>query len=108
MRRRSTEIERVGRINRAVNLLRKLRSSQKAIACLRGEYGMSRPQAYRYVQEAEKSGKVLALPEEKVVVIVKLPVSMIERVRMLKREKSVSIVGIITEALRIYLKENGI
>ena len=106
MRQRSTEIERVKRLNRAVKLLKKLESSQ-AIERLGKECGISRPQAYRYVQEAGKMSKALQVPDEKEAVMVKLPVRMIEEVRRLSKKMQESISGIITEAIRIYLKHNG-
>lgn len=108
MRQRSTLAEQAKRVNRAMNLLKKLQSSQKAIECMQGEYGISRPQAYRYVQEAGRLKKPVTVPEEKEMVVVKLPVSMVKRIQMLKMKKKASIVGIITEALGIYLKKNGI
>jgi hypothetical protein len=90
-------------------LLKQLRSSQKAIKSLRAEYGVSRPQAFRYVQEAGRLGVPVTVPEEeKEMIVVKLPLSIVNRMRMLKRKKKESIVGILTEALGIYLKENGI
>lgn len=106
MRQRSTEVERVKRLNRAVKLLKKLESSQ-AIERLGKEYGISRPQAYRYVQEAGKLSKVLQIPEGKEAVIVKLPVSIIKEVRRLSKKIKESISGIITKAISVYLKRYG-
>ena len=109
MRQRSTEAEQARRLNRAMILLKQLRSHPKAIKCFQTEYGVSRPQAFRYVQEAEKLGVPVTVPEEeKEMIVVKLPMSIVKRLRMLKRKKKESIVGIITESLGIYLKENGI
>lgn len=106
MRQRSTEIERVKRLNRAVKLLKKLESGQ-AIERLGKECGISRPQAYRYVQEAGKLSKTLQVPEGKESVMVKLPVSMINQVRRLSKKLKESISGIITEAISVYLKRHG-
>ena len=106
MRERSTEIKRVKRLNRAVKLLKKLESSQ-AIERLGKECGISRPQAYRYVQEAGKLSKALQIPEGKEAVIVKLPMSIIKEVRRLSKKIKESISGIITEAIRVYLKRHG-
>jgi len=106
MRQRSTEVERVKRLNRAVKLLKRLESSQ-AIERLGREYGISRPQAYRYVQEAGKLSKVLQIPEEKEAVIVKLPVSIIKEVRRLSKKIKESISGIIAEAISVRLKRYG-
>lgn len=106
MRQRSTEVERVKRLNRAVKLLTKLESS-RAIERLGKEYGISRPQAYRYVQEAGKLSESLRIPEGKEAVIVKLPLSIIKEVRRLSKKIKESISGIITEAISVYLKRYG-
>lgn len=107
MRQRSTKIERIKRVNRAVRLLGELRSSRKAIRRLREEYGISRPQAYRYVKEAERAGKALRVPEAKEVMRVKLPKSMSSHVRRLGRTRKGSISGIVAESLKDYLKRHG-
>ena len=107
MRRRSTKIERIKRINRAVRLLRDLRSNPRAIKRLREEYGISRPQAYRYVKEAERAGKALRVPEVKEAVMVNLPRSMSRHVRRLRTKRKGSISGIVAESLEVYLKRHG-
>lgn len=107
MRQRSTEVERVVRINRAMELLKRLQSSQQAIECMRVEYVISRPQAYRYVQEAGQLSKMLQVPEKKEALMVKLPVGLIKGVRRLSKKMKESISGIITEAIRVYLKRHG-
>ena len=107
MRRRSTKVERIKRVNRAVKLLKRFRSGSRAIEVLRKEHGVSRPQAYRYVQEAKELGKAVRVPEAQEVVAVKLPVSMSNRVRRLKREGKGSLSGIMAESLAAYLKRHG-
>lgn len=71
------------------------------------EYGISRPQAYRYVQEAEKAGTALCVPEKKEAVMVKLPVGLINSVRRLSKKMKISISAITAEAIKVYLKRNG-
>ncbi|MFC1566637.1 hypothetical protein ACFL4A_02225 [bacterium] len=107
MKGRSTEIEKVKRINTALKLLKEFASSQKAIEMMREEYGISRPQAYRYVQEALIRGQAMEIPEEKEAVIIKLPISLIKVVRGLSRKMKINISYIVTEALKGYIKENG-
>ena len=107
MRRRSTKVERVKRVNRAVRLLKRFRSGTKVIEVLRRERGISRPQAYRYVQEAQKLGKIVQIPEAREAVVVQLPVSMSKRVRHLRRKGKGSISGIMAESLKAYLRRHG-
>jgi len=107
MRKRSTNAERAKRINRAVALLKRLRSSSKVIAVLRKERGISRPQAYRYVQEAQKHGKTVEVPEAQEAIMVQLPMSMIKRVRRMKRNGKGSLSGIMAASLAAHLKRHG-
>lgn len=107
MRRRCTKAKLVARINKAVKLLKRFWSTRRVIDVLRREYGISRPQAYRYVKEAERLGKTLPVPEEKEVVVVKLPVSMSAEVRRLKRKGKGSVSGIMAKSLEAYLKRHG-
>ena len=108
MRRRSTKIEHVKRINRAVKLLKRFRLAQDAIGVLRKEHGISRPQAYRYVREAGRLGKPLRVPEENETVVVKLPMTICKKVRRLMRSGKGSISGIVAESLKVYLKRHGL
>lgn len=105
---RSTKIEQVKRINKAVKILKKYGAQAKVIKCLQKEYGVSRPQAYRYVIEAAKIEKALPIPEQKEVVTIKLPVKIINRVRRLGRVWRESISMIVTKSLGVYLRANGI
>jgi hypothetical protein len=95
------------RINRAVELLKRLQSGQQTIECMRQEYGLSRPQAYRYVREAGRLSKTLPIPEKKEAMMVKLPIGLIKGVRRLSKKMKESISGIITEAIRAYLRRHG-
>lgn len=107
MRRRSTRVGRIKRLNRAVKLLRRFRSSVKVMNILRKDYGISRPQAYRYVQEAQKLGKAVPVPEAQEAVVVQLPVSMSQCVRRLKRKGRGNLSRIMAESLAAYLKRHG-
>lgn len=108
MRRRSTKAEQATRINKAVKLLKRIRSSPEVIDILRREYGISRPQAYRYVQEAQRLGKkTVEVPEAKEAVIVQLPLSMSKHVRRLRKKGKGSISGIMADSLKAYLKRHG-
>ena len=88
-------------------LLKRFRSGPKAIATLRKEQGISRPQAYRYVQEARKHGKVVEVPEAQEAIVVQLPASVIKHVRRLKRDGKGSLSGIMAASLAAHLKRHG-
>ena len=51
---RSSSTQLAQRINGALLVLRRLRSSTKAVAALVRRYGVSKRQAFRYVREAQR------------------------------------------------------
>jgi predicted HicB family RNase H-like nuclease len=66
-------------------------------------YGLSRRQAYRYLQEAQQSASPLPIPEPKAVFTVKLPHSLIPQVRQQARQQRCSISQWVERALRLEL-----
>ncbi len=69
-----------------------------------GQYGVSHRQAYRYIQEAQKNRRKLPIPEEKEVFTVKLPKSLVLRIRKFGKFKGETLSSIVAQALDIYLK----
>jgi hypothetical protein len=100
---RSTEPVRTERINMARMLLNQYSSSVQVISVLMTQYGVSRRQAYRYVQEAQKTEQELPLPEQKIVFTVKLPKGLIQRVRERAQSTGQSISNLTTLALERFL-----
>ena len=100
---RSTDSVRTERINMARMLLNQCSSSVQVIFELMNKYGVSKRQAYRYVQEAQKTEQELPVPEQKIVFTVKLPVSLILRVRERAQASGQSISNLTTDALERFL-----
>jgi hypothetical protein len=100
---RASALERSQRINMALDLLKKNNSPKEVVSSLVAEFDLSTRQAYRYLQQAHKTRKPLALPEPKTVFTVKLPLDVVQRVRQIARGRRQSISDLVTEALEDFL-----
>ncbi len=102
-RRRARADEYAQRVNAAAVLLRE-RSPAEAARALAAEQGLSERQARRYVQVAERAPAGVAVPEPGAVFTVRLPVSLIARLRLFARANALSLSGVTAEAVRCYLE----
>ena len=100
---RASNSEKNRRINFAISLLAKNVSCSEATTQLRDRFGISLRQASRYVQEATNTTEQLPIPEEKIVFTIKLPVSLVSRVRKFSKETGKSISDITSQALEYIL-----
>ena len=96
---KSSESEQARRVNAAVSLLKR-KTSPEVLSWLIAKYGLSRRQAYRYLQRAQSAGGPLLVPEAKKVFTVKLPVSLIRQVRDRARREGGAISQWVAEALQ--------
>jgi predicted HicB family RNase H-like nuclease len=92
------------RINATLDLLKVSSSTEQVIVVLRRRYRISKRQAYRYILEAEKTTRKLPVPEAKGVFTVKLPLSLIARLRQLAHSTGASLSALVTQALEAFLK----
>ena len=97
---RSSESEQARRVNATVSLLRRRVSAPEALKWLIARYGISRRQAYRYLQQAQAARGPLILPEAKKVFTVKLSVLLIRKVRQRVRREGGTISQWVEGALR--------
>jgi predicted DNA-binding transcriptional regulator YafY len=102
-RRRARSDEYAERVNRAVALLGE-RSPSEAVRALQGEHGVSERQARRYVRAAQAAPSGVTVPERTAVFTVKLPASLIARVRAAARASGSSVSATVAEALRLGLE----
>ncbi len=100
---RSRNLELVKRINQAFILLSQGRESSHIIERLMKKYGVSQIQAYRYVQQAKQNNVKMAIPETSVVFTVKLPPTVIIRVKKFAISKGLSISKVVRTALEEFL-----
>lgn len=104
---RSSSTQLAQRINGALLLLRRLRSSTKAVAALVRRYGVSRRQSLRYVRQAKRVGRVQPIPEPKVVFTVKIPLRLVRALRQMARSTGESLSALVTRALEAFLQKRG-
>jgi len=97
---RASAAEHVQRLNMAVDLLSKKVSPQEVVSSLVRQARVSTRQAYRYVHQAQQAQRRLPMPEAKAVFTVKLPGSLIERVRHQARHQGQPISDWVSEALQ--------
>jgi hypothetical protein len=102
-RRRARGDEYAQRVNAAAALLRE-RSPAEAVHSLAAGYRLSERQARRYVRAAEEAPAGLVVPERSGVFTVRLPVSLIARLRLFARANARSVSGVTAEAVRSYLE----
>lgn len=100
---RSQNSELVKRINQAFILLHKGTDSSQIVERLVKKYGVSQIQAYRYVQQAKENNGKMAIPETAVVFTVKLPPTLINRVKKFARSKGLPISKMVRTALEEFL-----
>ena len=106
---RSQNGELAKRINHAYGLLKKDKPQSGVITHLMKMYGVSQTQAYRYIQQAKQINGKMAIPETSVVFTVKLPPSLIGRVKKLAGLKGMTISKLVKSALEEFLtkKDHG-
>lgn len=101
---RSSDSERVRRLNAAIELVRECGVPTEAAVALAKKYGLSRRQAYRYVREAQHVRHLLPVPESKIVFTVKLRESLVQEIRQFATSSGKSISDVVTQALETFLR----
>jgi len=104
---RSANMELTQRINEAFMLKKELHSATQVSTVLMQRYDISKRQAYRYIQQAQKVRDILPIPEPKEVFTVKLPKSLICHVREIAKSTGKSLSLIVTQAMEAFLKGEG-
>ena len=104
---RSKNSELTYRINEAVLLLKRRLPRSQITRELINRFGVSKVQAYRYIRAAQKNKQVVAIPEEKSVFTVKLPQSIIQRIKAFAKSRGTSISEVVKRALEEFLRKKG-
>ena len=100
---RAQNTELAKRINLAFTLLQKNKVPPQIVEQLIVKYGVSINQAYRYIQLAREINVKMAIPESSVVFTVKLPPTLIRRIKKLSGSKGLSISKVVHTALEEFL-----
>lgn len=96
---RASEDQMAERLNRARDLLRDGARLPDAVEQLAQDCSISPRQAYRYLQQAQRLKRPVQPSEPKLAFTVKLPHSLIQRVRTYAAAKGLSISEVVTRAL---------
>jgi predicted DNA-binding transcriptional regulator YafY len=104
---RSTDLQKVERLNAAHGLLARGISIAEACALLSRQFAMSRRQAYRYLQEARLLPAPVPIAESTVAVTFKLPPSVVAAVRARAAADGATISETVAQALTAYLARSS-
>jgi hypothetical protein len=96
---RATESQKAERLNRARALLREFEQVSDAVDQLAQDCSISPRQAYRYLEQAQQLNAPVPPQEAKLAFTVKLPRSLIQRVRGYAAAKGLSISEVVSRAL---------
>jgi len=107
MKKRSPYAELAERVNVARSLLKESSSKDEALSVIMDRFGVSRRQAYRYIEEALRIKRTVPVPERKVVFTVKVPESLVSFLRHVAKATGESLSVIVTQALKAFLKRRG-
>jgi predicted DNA-binding transcriptional regulator YafY len=100
---RASKLVKAERINAALALLRKSESLAEAATALVRTYGMSKRQAYRYLQAAQHSRGPVPVPERKMTFTVKLSEGLIQQLRQQATLTGQSLSELVGQALEAFL-----
>ena len=96
---RAGEMQKAKRLNRARDLLGSVEQLSEVVEQLARECSISPRQAYRYLQQAQRLKGPVPPSETKLAFTVKLPRSLIQRVRTYAVAKGLSISEVVSRAL---------
>src|SRR4051812_23218303 len=96
---RASGIQKAERLNRARDLLLHVDQLADAVEQLARVCSISPRQAYRYLEQAQRLKQPVAPSEAKLAFTVKLPHSLVQRVRTFAAVKGVSISEVVSRAL---------
>ena len=96
---RASETQKAERLNRARDLLLHVDQLSDAVGQLARDCSISARQAYRYLEQAQRLKEPVPSSEAKLAFTVKLPHSLIQRVREYATKKRLSISEVVSRAL---------
>jgi hypothetical protein len=100
---RASEAQKAERLNHARVVLRQTAQLPEAVERLAQDCSISPRQAYRYLQQAQRLKEPVSVSEPKLAFTVKLPHSLIQRVRLYASVKKISISEVVSRALLSFL-----
>jgi predicted DNA-binding transcriptional regulator YafY len=107
---RSTKVQKSERLNAAHRLIAQKIGVAEAAMILARDYGLSRRQAYRYLEEAQAMTRPVPVVQPSVAVTFKLPVNVIRDLRAYAATSDLALGEIVGRAVALFLaseREHG-
>jgi len=101
---RSTDAEKAERLNAAHRLLARGTELVDATTALSRDFGLSRRQAYRYLEEAQAIGHPVPIAEPSVPITLKIPGSVVRDLRSYSEASGMTLGEIVARAISRFLK----
>ncbi|MGR9108911.1 MAG: hypothetical protein ACU843_18500 [Gammaproteobacteria bacterium] len=101
---RSTHPERAQRLNAAFDLLAQGYTLSDAAAALIEEFGLSRRQAYRYLQEARRIQAPVPVSAATIPITIKVPENVVVKLRAYAKASGLTIGEIVARAVLSFLE----
>jgi len=100
---RSTDAQKAERLNAAHSLLTRGTGMAEAVVSLSRQFGLSRRQAYRYLQEAHAIGHAVPVVSPSVPITLKVPANIVHDVRAYSVISGLTLSEIVTRAITAFL-----
>jgi hypothetical protein len=100
---RSSDAEKVQRLNAAFELLTTGRSHAEAVEALCGRFALSRRQAYRYLLHAKQLRSPATAVEATIPITIKVPAHAVEKLRAHAQASGLTMGEIVARALTAFL-----
>jgi predicted DNA-binding transcriptional regulator YafY len=104
---RSTHLQRSQRLNAAFTLLARTSSIGDAADALMEQFGVSRRQAYRYLQQAQKMSKPAIVGHPSIPITIKMPTDVVAQLRAFAARSDMTIGETVAHAVRAFLSKAG-
>jgi len=101
---RSTDAQKAERLNAAHRLLARGTDLADAATVLSRDFGLSRRQAYRYLEEAEAIGHPVPITEPSVPITLKIPGSVVRDLRSYSAVSGLTLGEVVARAISTFLK----
>ena len=100
---RSTQAQRAERVRAAQELLARGTSMARAAVALSRDFGLSRRQTYRYLEEAQAAAPAPVVAEGSVTITLKVPVSLVRELRTYSANRGLSLSETMRRAILAFL-----
>jgi hypothetical protein len=100
---RSTKQEKSQRLNKAFELLGQHIAANQAANALAKQFGISLRQAYRYLQEAQRIGKLVPVAEPTIPITIKIPRDVVLKLRAYAQTSDLTMGDIVGRAVLSFL-----